>query len=227
MSEGEAEELLRGYLAEYDIASVRAAGKEEGGLPCYAFTAEDGAGRQYYAQLTERGGRLALLESYAPCTQNNYDADTCEQIAQNFLERCGYAGMEAVWHSEAGTDCTVELVPVENGVLLYPDRVMVKVCRERGCVTGVVAGNYLLHHRARGVGGAKVPAARVRANAERKLENVSLRLALIPQAGGELLCWQVRGEYAGTTYFAYVDANTGRTAEIRAVRGTDRGELPL
>ena len=227
VSEGEAQALLEGYLADYDLAAVRAVGKEEGKLPCYAFEAEDGAGRQYYAQLTVRGGKLALLESYVPCSQNNYDARTCTEIAANFLEKCGYKGLEAVWTSEAGTECTVEFVPVQDDALLYPDLLKVKVCRERGAVTGVSAGGYLLNHRARSVGGAKVPAARVRANAEQKLENVSLRKAVIPQAGGELLCWQVRGEYAGTLYFAYVDANTGRTAEIRAVRTTDRGDLPL
>ena len=67
----------------------------------------------------------------------------------------------------------------------------------------------------------------MRANAEKKLENVSVRAAVIPQAGGELLCWQVRGESEGTLYFAYIDAQTGQTAEIRAVRKTDRGDLPL
>ena len=227
LSEEEAAELLKTYLADYYLREVRAVGKEEGRLPCYAFEAADGSGRRYYAQLTVRGGKLAMLESYVPCTQNNYDPQTCVQIAEKFLEACGYEGLEAVWTSEAGTECTVEFVPVQEGALLYPDLLKVKVCRERGAVTGVSAGGYLLNHRARSVGGAKVPAARVRANAEQKLENVSLRKAVIPQAGGELLCWQVRGEYAGTLYFAYVDANTGRTAEIRAVRTTDRGDLPL
>ena len=227
LSEEEAAELLKTYLADYDLREVRAVGKEEGRLPCYAFEAADGSGRQYYAQLTVRGGKLAMLESYVPCTQNNYDPQTCVQIAEKFLETCGYEGLEAVWTSEAGTECTVEFVPVQEGALLYPDLLKVKVCRERGAVTGVAAGNYLLNHRARSLGGAEVPASRVRANAEKKLENVSVRAAVIPQAGGELLCWQVRGESEGTLYFAYIDAQTGQTAEIRAVRKTDRGDLPL
>ncbi len=227
VSEQRARELLEEYLREAELVSVRCLGREEGRLPCYCFAADAASGRQYYAQLSVRGGKLSLLESYVPCTQRNYDAAACVQIARNFLERCGFADMEEVWTSEAGGECTVEFAPVQGGTLLYPDRVKVKVCSERGEVSGVSAGGYLLHHRARSLGGARVSAARVRANAEAKLENVSVRSALIPHAGGELLCWQVRGEADGTLYFAYVDAQTGHTAEIRAVRRTDRGDLPL
>ena len=227
VSEEEAEQRLRACLAGQELVSVRAAGKEEGRLPAYAFEAEDGSGRTYYAQVTVRGGRLALLESFAPCGQENYDEQTCVHIARTFLEGCGFAEMEPVWVSEAGGECTVDFVPVQEDVLLYTDLVKVKVCRERGIATGLAAGKYLLHHRARTFGETCVDAQRVRANAEEKLENVSLRRALIPQRGSELLCWQVRGEYAGTLYFAYVDAATGHTAEIRAVRETDRGSLPL
>ena len=57
----------------------------------------------------------------------------------------------------------------------------------------------------------------VEANAARRMDLLGVRAALIPRAGRELLCWEVRGTAGGRLYYAYVDAATGETAEIRTV----------
>ena len=47
------------------------------------------------------------------------------------------------------------------------------------------------------------------------MELIGVRKALIPEEGEELLCWEVRGMHIGRLYYAYVDALTGETVEIR------------
>ena len=53
------------------------------------------------------------------------------------------------------------------------------------------------------------------------------RLSLIPQEGGERLCWGFEGAFAGSRYSAFVDALTGAAAEILQVAKTQDGEAAI
>ena len=124
---------------------------------------------------------------------------------------------------EAGGECCITFVYEQDGVLVYPDRVMVKVCCERGVVTGLEGHEYLKNHCEREIGAAKVSMEKVERNAAKKMQLHGVRKAIIPVDGQERLTYEVRGEYGGRMYYAYIDAVTGETAEIRVVADTDRG----
>ena len=225
LSQREATARAEAYFRGHGVRQLHMTGKTEGRTPAYTFEFTDKAGREYSAQLTERGGYLLLLESYKACSAHNYDAENCIDIAAAFLERCGYASVRPVWASEAGTDCCVTFVCEQEGVLCYPDRILVKVCEDAGIVTGVDARAYLANHAARELPEARLPQSRVEENAAARLTDSSVRPALIRTDGREVLCYEVTGEYGGRRYFAYIDADSGETLELRVVVGTDRGEV--
>lgn len=225
LSEKQATERAKLLFSSYKPAKMRLTGKTESkNFGMYNFEFEDEKGKTYFAQLTERGGYLALLDSYDACKDHNYDVQTCIRIAEKFLKKCGYEGMTPVWSSEAGAECTVNFAWEQGGVVVYPDMIKVKVCEQKGMVTGLEAHSYLANHTEREIGGATVSMARVKANAEQRMDEVhGVRKALIECDGQELLTYEIAGEYGGRTYYAYIDANTGDTAEIFVVVGTDRG----
>ena len=223
VSEERATELANEYFSDYQVREMRCTGKTEGSYASYTFEFTDDAGRSYYAQITEQGGLLAMFESYEQCGTENFDAKHCTQIARKFLEKCGYENLRPVFVSEAGGECCITFVYEQDGVLIYPDRVMVKVCAERGVVTGTDAHLYLKNHCERKIGQAKVPMERIERNAAAKMDLHGVSRAIIPVDGEERLVYEVRGEYGGRLYFAYIDAMTGETAEIRIVTETDRG----
>ena len=225
LSQREATARAEAYFRGHGVRQLHMTGKIEGRTPAYTFEFTDKAGREYSAQLTERGGYLQLLESYKACSAHNYDAENCTDIAAAFLEHCGYASVRPVWASEAGTDCCVTFVCEQAGVLCYPDRILVKVCEDAGIVTGVDARAYLANHAARELPEARLPQSRVEENAAARLADSSVRPALIRTDGREVLCYEVTGEYGGRRYFAYIDADSGETLELRVVVGTDRGEV--
>ena len=225
LSQREATARAEAYFRGHGVRQLHMTGKTEGRTPAYTFEFTDKAGREYTAQLSERGGYLLLLESYKACSAHNYDAENCTDIAAAFLERCGYASVRPVWASEAGTDCCVTFVCEQEGVLCYPDRILVKVCEDAGIVTGVDARAYLANHAARELPEARLPQSRVEENAAARLTDSSVRPALIRTDGREVLCYEVTGEYGGRRYFAYIDADSGETLELRVVVGTDRGEV--
>ena len=218
LSEREIGERAQSLFASYGCKDAAVVGRaERRGVACFEVEFSDGEGRPYTALLTERGGYLAFLDGHEDCSRLLFDRDACVEAARKFLDGCGYAGLVPVWAAEGGSECRVEFVPEEEGVLLYTDRVMVKVCRGRGEVTGLDARLYLRCHKERAFAEPAVAQETVEANAARRMDLLGVRAALIPRAGRELLCWEVRGTAGGRLYYAYVDAATGETAEIRTV----------
>ena len=227
---GESEAAARAgeYFAAYEPAELRLTGKTEGGdFAAYVFEFKAGTGEEYYAQITVRGGYLALLDGRNACTGHSLDAHACKRIAQKFLETCGYGGMRAVWAGESGSDCCINFVREQGGVLVYPEMIKVKVCKERGIVTGMEAHSYLASHAERTIGEPSVSRERVEANAEARMQLHGVRLALIPVDGREVLAYEICGDHGGRRYYAYVDAATGETVEIFTVVATDRGDALL
>lgn len=228
---GEKEAAARAgkIFKSYKPSQLRVTGKTESkGFACYNVEFKDEKGREYYAQLTERGGKLALFDGYETCKSHNYDVRSCIRIAEKFLDGCGYTGLKPVWASEAGTECSVNFAYEEGGAVVYPDMIKVKVCEEKGVVTGLEAHSYLVNHTDREIGSASVSMETVERGAARRMEKLhGVRKAVVEVDGEEVLAYEIVGEHGGRTYYCYVDANTGETVDIFVVVGTDRGNAIL
>ena len=123
-----AEELAWKYFADYKLTAVRCTGEAAGNaLTAYNLCLDTPDG-QMWAQISKLGGKVIMFDSYKDCSQNNFSVDRCEAIAQDFLSSLGYDFMKAVWTSENGSTCNINFAPVQDGVILYPDLIKVKVC---------------------------------------------------------------------------------------------------
>lgn len=218
-----AEELAWKYFADYKISAVRCTGEAAGNaLTSYnlCLTTPDG---EMWAQISKLGGKVIMFDSYKDCSQNNFSVDRCEAIAQDFLSSLGYGELKAVWASENGSTCNLNFAPVQDGVILYPDLIKVKVCEERGIVTGIEAMNYVLNHSERTLSDATISIDRARENVCGDMQIDGQRLTLIPLNGGEILCYEFVGSYDDNEYYVYIDATTGEEMEVLTVIGTAQG----
>ena len=215
-------ERAKSFFSEYKVQDMRCTGKTEGSFSAYTVEFTDGTGVQYAAQITAQG-ELMMLESYKPCEAKNFDARQCRQIAERFLKKCGYEGLCPVWASRSGSECTLTFVGTQGDVLIYPERILVKVCSERGIVTGMEAHLYLKNRGEREIGEGRISLESVEKAAAQRMEVHGVRRAVIPVEGQEVLTYEVRGNYGGRMYFAYVSADTGEMVDLRVVTRTDRG----
>lgn len=219
----EAEKLAKQLFTSYKVTDARCTGEAAANaLSLYnvALSTENG---EMFVQLSKIGGKVVSFDSFKDCSQHNFSVDRCVDIAEDFLASIGYEGLKPVWSSENGTTCNLNFAPVQNGAILYPDLVKVKVCEERGIVTGVEALSYVLNHGDRDFGGASISKAQAQENINGNMEVSSSRLALIPFEGKEVLCYEFFGAIGENEYFVYVDATTGEEVEVLTVIGTAQG----
>ena len=203
----QAEKLAAKYFESYKVSDVKCTGEVTAeSLTCYNVTMQTKDG-EMSAQLSKQGGKVVEFNSYKDCNDKNFSVERCVDIAQDFLKALGFKNMKAVWTSENGTTCNLNFAYEQNGVVIYPDMVKVKVCEERGIVTGMEGLAYVLKAVLNG-----------------GFEAEGSRLCLIPVDGGEVLCYEFYGAYGGNDYYIYVDAATGNEVEVFTVIGTAQGK---
>ena len=219
----EAEQLAVNYFADYGAKDAHCTGEAVAqALTVYNVSIKTDDG-EMLVQLSKLGGKVVAFDSFKDCSDHNFSVERCIDIAQDFLASIGYEGLKAVWTSENGTTCNLNFAPVQDGAILYPDLVKVKVCEERGKVTGVEALSYVLNHGERNLSGANLSKSQAQANINGNIEVESSRLALIPFDGTEVLCYEFFGQLGNNEYFVYVDAQTGEEIEVLTVVGTAQG----
>lgn len=219
-----AEELAKEYFSSYSVTGATCTGEAAGMVSAYNvnLTTDDG---EMLVQLTKRGGKVLMFDSYKDCSTRNFSVDRCADIASDFLAEIGYDDLEPVWANEYGTTCSITYAPKQDGAIVYADAVKVKVCEERGIVTGIEAIDYVMRHKDRNIEEAQITEAEAQSSINGAIEVESCRLALIPQAGEETLCYEFFGEMDGTQYYVYVDACTGEELEVKTVVGTAQGNI--
>lgn len=227
ISAPDAERIARETFTDYAVTDARCTGEAVAkGIACYNVTLSSDDG-EMLVQLSKKGGKVVMFDSYKECNDKNFNVDRCIDIAEEFLNAIGYTGLKAVWTSENGTTCNLNFAPEQDGAIIYPDLVKVKVCEERGLVTGVEALSYVLNHSERKLAKASVSEAEARSVISGDIEVASSRLALIPFEGEEVLCYEFAGEMDGREYFVYVDAQTGVEVQVLTVIGTKQGRAVL
>lgn len=220
----QAEKLAAKYFESYKVSDVKCTGEVTAeSLTCYNVTMQTKDG-EMSAQLSKQGGKVVEFNSYKDCNDKNFSVERCVDIAQDFLKALGFKNMKAVWTSENGTTCNLNFAYEQNGVVIYPDMVKVKVCEERGIVTGMEGLAYVLNHTQRELGSAKISKSEAKAVLNGGFEAEGSRLCLIPVDGGEVLCYEFYGSYGGNDYYIYVDAATGNEVEVFTVIGTAQGK---
>lgn len=225
ISSGDGESVITRLFKDYGITETECVGEATiSGFGCYNYSAEDENGDEYYIQLTKRGGKLVFFDSYKDCSDVNFNAERCEEIAKDFLENCGFNDLTAVWVNENGTTCNINFVYETNGVACYQDSIKVKVCENRGIVTGVEAYSYWANHVKRDIPSPSVSESQA-VKAVGDCDVTSVRLALISLNGKETLCYEAECSYGGDGYLVYVDAMSGKEVKVLAVESSDRGRI--
>jgi len=215
ISSQKAEELCKYYFSDYSIVDTVYGGESLGkGLKAYNFTMTTENGVEIFAEIAQENGALVYFDYYEECNRHVYDIESAKNTAQEFLAKFGYENMIPVRVDESGTNADFTFVYSVDGCTYYPDEIVVKVCEERGVVSGLNASKFLKNHRDRYALNATVTMQQARDGLSDKLTVESSRMVLFDHKGQETLAYEFFCSYDGKLYFIYVDAMDGRELYI-------------
>jgi len=220
----EAMNKVKTWFPDYE---VKMTGKTTGGnFDTYDFTLTKNQA-EFYAQVSVRDGILLQLNSaYDPAEDVTKTEDECNTIAETFAKTLGFTDMKAVWSTTSQGFAYVNLTPVINNVIIYPDLIKAKIALDTGEIVGFESKSWAYNHTTRTDLTATITSATAQKAISSDMDVRTTKLCIAPNEFiGETLCYEFMCVQDGATYYIYVDAKTGKQINLLKVIETDDGNL--
>ena len=225
-------ETARAAAARYagvTADSVRDAADSGGQFEAFGFAADTAHG-PVSVQVTGVGAHLLWMMPENALFEEKAPQEECLRNAQIYLADMGFGAMEPCFVQQYDGMVVANFAAVQDGVLLYPDQVKVQISMDSGTVVGAECSQYLMNHEKRKALTPGIDAETAQQMLSSRLNVRSIRLCVIPDDAGDMgerLCWGFEGEFAGSSYWVFVDAKTGEAAKILQVAKTEDGETAI
>lgn len=211
----QAEEACAEYFKSYKIAEFQCVGETKTQkYSAYNVQGYDENGNLLFAEVDSKNGALLRFNYYQECNQTTLSMENSQNVAEEFLSALGYDNMTVVRAFENGSDMQLTFVYTVDGVTYYPDAVKVKVCRERGLVSGLDATEFITHHTQRSAPEFSYSLEKAKARLKEGLDVQSYKSAVVMTARGERSAYEFLGAYNDQTYLVYIDAVNGNEIAI-------------
>ena len=225
VSNEQAKKKLEDVYKDDGVISLNYEGESTGVFSTYNFSIKLSSGREIYAQVTKKGGFLLSINSFASSDSDKLDLATCEQKAEDFASKLGL-NLKAVWSTKIAGMAYINLTPIVDDVIIYPDMIKVKVSCKTGEVLGFEAQSYAYNHTERSELTAQISENNARSKVSSNLTIETQKLTLIPiEYGNETLCYEYKCSLNKQTYYVYINAKTGEEEQILKVIETTDGSL--
>lgn len=225
ISSGEALQLAKEFVGSERVTAVSQAPNTTGALPAFGVTVQT-ADVQLNLEVTRRGGKVLLMAPETASFPMTKTPEQCSAAALSFLQSRGFVQMEAPYYQVYDGLCVLTCVYVQNGVLIWPDRVLVQVRMDTAEVVGIEARSYWRNHIPRKLQTPLLTKAEAQSALSREMQVDAARLCLLPSDGQERLCWQFTLSQEGDAYISYIDAMTGQELLLEKVMQLEFGAVP-
>jgi spore germination protein len=169
--------------------------------------------------LTKKGGDVIFYMAPHSATATVLDVGGAKEAAMEFLETHGYKQMRAVNYDEYQHVATLVFARVQDKVIVYPEKLTVRIALDDGSVVGFQAAEYIMEHKTHKWATPKLNLEQAKKELDPKFIIKSHTLALIKnEVNEEVLCYEIIGKTNGNTYKIHINAQTGFEENIELLR---------
>ena len=221
-----AKQSVLNILKDTTVSECEYLGETNGRFETYDYKITNNSDNAIYVQVAKNGAKLLTMSAGDFNDEKNYTIEQAKQIAIDFAKTAGIGNVECVWSDVVSGDAYLNLAPVKNGVILYPDLVKVKVDLFSGSVVGYEASSYYTNHTERNLSNPTISQSQAKLCIPSGLTQRSVHLVLAPlEYNREVLCYEFMCTQDDGTYYIYVNSTTGELENILKIVETDNGNL--
>ena len=154
--------------------------------------------------------------------------EDANEIGKKFLNEKGFPNMKETYYLKQSGIVTINYAYEQDGVVMYPDLIKVKIALDNGEILGVETTGYLNCHEQRDISKVKITKEDAKKVLNKNLQIMSEGLAVIPtQWKTEVLCYEFKGKVDETEFLVYINAETGKEEDILIIVNTPNGTLTM
>ncbi|MBE7082807.1 MAG: hypothetical protein E7378_03960 [Clostridiales bacterium] len=177
-----------------------------------------------YIQVTKNGGKLLTISGYGDSSAKTISLGDAIAKAKNLAKSQTGVTFECVWSDVVGGDAYINLAPVQDKIVLYPDLIKAKVDLNSGEIVGYSASSFYTNHTQRNLQSATYDKASADAKIPQGYNVEMSRLCLAPiDYVKDTLCYEYKCIKDDSTYYIYINATNGQTENILKVIETNDG----
>ncbi|MBQ8391331.1 MAG: germination protein YpeB [Clostridia bacterium] len=226
LTKGKAELTKKQALkkAKKFMGNEKASVSEIGGkLPCYSINSNSTV-----AEYTKHGGVLLMLMKDRHIDEEKLSVSDAKKKAAAFLKENGFNDMRESYYESMGGSVVINYAYEQDGYIVFPDLVKVKVALDDGEVIGFESRGYVMNHTYRNIPKPVITPEDALKNVNPDLEIKDTSMAVIPlENGNEACCYQIKGVVSGRHFLIYVNTQTGDTEDVQILLENERGTLAV
>ena len=210
-----------------NIAEIEYAGEINSNFQTYNFNLSTTDEHNLFVQVSKIGGHVLTVSGYNNQNEKNISMDEGKKIALDFVKQNGIENAECVWSDILSSEAYFNIAPKQNGIILYPDLVKVKIDLATGTVIGYDASSYFINHIDRNLSGDFEKASEAKKHLPQGFESGEGRLVLAPlDYSREVVCYEFESEKNGETYYFYINAVSNKLENVlKVIKTTDGAKL--
>lgn len=230
IDEERAKQIAKDFIGEDKISELNSNGLiENGDIQVFDFSAKVKNGddnNPLTISISKKGGHIVNMNYNRQIDIEAISQDDANKIGKEFLKSRGIENMKETYYLKEGGVVTINYAYEQNGVVVYPDLIKLKVALDNGEILGMETSGYLNNHTVRDISKAKISKEQAKSNLNKNLEITSEGLAIIPtEWKTEILCYEFKGKINDTDFLVYINAETGREENILVIIDTPNGIL--
>lgn len=229
ISEEDAKKKAVEFVGENNIEEISSLGySEKAAVPAYTFTIKNKNQENITISISETGGSIVYMTSDREVSVENLTYEQANEKGIEFLNQKGFNNMKQTYYLKNEGVITINYAYQQDGVLMYPDLIKLKVALDNGQILGIETTGYLNNHTQRDVSKVKITKEQAKEKLNKNLNIQSETLAIIPtEWKTEKLCYEFKGKVEETEYLVYINAENGEEEQILIITNTPNGVLTM
>ena len=230
IEEGEALKIVKDFIGEEKVEDVTNLGlSENSNIQCYSFSAKTKDNENCYIAVSKKGGHIVSSNCNRQINEETLSFDDAKQKGLEFLNQKGFNNMKETYYLKEQGVLTINFAYEQNGVVMYPDLIKVKVALDNGEIMGLETTGYLNNHiEKRDISKVKISKEDAKKDLNKDLNIEAEGMAVIPtKFKTEILCYEFKGKVGETDFLVYVNAENGKQEDILIITDTPNGVLTI
>lgn len=215
-------------LNDEKIEKIEFKGESNGKIELYNFDVTLDSKQKRTISITKNDCKLYLMIGDKKVKEQNISVDEAKKGGMEFLNKLGIDNMIETYYQKTENMIVINYAATQDGVILYPDLIKVKISLDDGKVYGVEAAGYIFNHTTRNNLKTSISQEKAKSILNSSLEIISSDMALIPtESNSEILTYEFKGKIDNREFLIYINADNAREEKVLLVIDNKNGVLTM
>lgn len=215
-------------LNDEKIEKIEFKGESNGKIELYNFDVTLDSKQKRTISITKNDCKLYLMIGDKKVKEQNISVDEAKKRGMEFLNKLGIDNMIETYYQKTENMIVINYAATQDGVILYPDLIKVKISLDDGKIYGVEAAGYIFNHTTRNNLKPSISQEKAKSILNSSIKIISSDMALIPtESNSEILTYEFKGKIDNREFLIYINADNAREEKVLLVIDNKNGVLTM